>query len=105
MAQQFPCDIDGICLACQTHPREQEKLQCVKCVTFWHMPCLSMDLPTAVDDTVNWICSDCLNMERSFVPFTRQVHDTASANQGYKTCFFRDLRPLSHKNRSEISKK
>ena len=27
-----------------------------------------------------------------------------SANQGYKTCFFRDLRPLLHKNRSEIFK-
>jgi len=27
-----------------------------------------------------------------------------SANQGYKTCFFRDLRPLLHKNKSEIIK-
>jgi len=80
MAQQFSCDIDGICLACQTHLGEEEKLQCVKCVTLWHLSCLSMDMPTTLDDTMNMICSDCLNMERLFLPVTHQVHNNVNVD-------------------------
>jgi len=92
MAQQFPYSLSLQLWPNNFHVKqmvsvwharlilEKEKLQCVKYVTLWHLPCLFMDMPTTLDDTMNWICYDCLNMERSFVPVTHQVHNNVSAD-------------------------
>lgn len=57
---QFPCDINGVCMACKSQPAEEEKLRCVTCDTPWHVPCLSQSsLPTNLADSNRWLCPDC----------------------------------------------
>ncbi|CAK8539038.1 unnamed protein product [Lathyrus sativus] len=52
---EFPCNADGVCMACKKTPLETDSLFCKTCGSRWHVPCLPV-VPVSV---VDWECSDC----------------------------------------------
>lgn len=59
-ASEFPCDGDGICMACKKKPLSPEdSLACKTCATPWHVACLSSSRPKTLADALQWDCPDC----------------------------------------------
>ncbi|KAI3837077.1 hypothetical protein MKW98_005410 [Papaver atlanticum] len=59
MAQQLPCDGEGVCMSCRTRAvSETETTWCKTCGTEWHASFLSKPIESLVL-TLEWVCPDC----------------------------------------------
>ncbi|KAL5711695.1 RING-type E3 ubiquitin transferase [Ranunculus cassubicifolius] len=55
MAQQLPCDGEGICMLCKSKPSQEQTLVCNTCASDWHLACLH----SPPNSTLQWDCPDC----------------------------------------------
>ncbi|KAI3847611.1 hypothetical protein MKW92_039199 [Papaver armeniacum] len=59
MAQQLPCDGEGVCMSCKTRVvAETETICCKTCGSQWHASCLSKPIESLLL-TLEWVCPDC----------------------------------------------
>ncbi|XP_026440274.1 E3 ubiquitin-protein ligase ORTHRUS 2-like isoform X2 [Papaver somniferum] len=59
MAQQLPCDGEGVCMSCKTKVVSgTETICCKTCGSSWHASCLSKPIESLVL-TLEWVCPDC----------------------------------------------
>ncbi|ERN06135.1 hypothetical protein AMTRI_Chr06g170940 [Amborella trichopoda] len=58
MAEELPCDGDGMCMACKKTPPEADRVVCNTCGTPWHIHCLS-NPPDLLAQPFVFECPDC----------------------------------------------
>ena len=79
MAQQLPCDNDGICLICKTTPSSDQTLTCNTCVTPWHIACLAINAQSSSSNL--WECPDCTTLVDAGAPAAGEKSELVAAIQ------------------------
>ncbi|KAL1823266.1 hypothetical protein ACET3Z_010044 [Daucus carota] len=79
MAQQLPCDNDGVCLVCKTTPSSDQTLTCNTCVTPWHIACLAINAQSSSSNL--WECPDCTTLVDAGAPAAGEKSELVAAIQ------------------------
>ena len=79
MAQQLPCDNDGVCLICKTTPSSDQTLTCNTCVTPWHIACLAINAQSSSSNL--WECPDCTTLVDAGAPAAGEKSELVAAIQ------------------------
>ncbi|MCL7050076.1 hypothetical protein MKW94_015306 [Papaver nudicaule] len=81
MAQQLPCDGEGVCMLCKERVTSvTEIIPCQTCHTPWHVKCLLIPIESLLA-TIKWVCPDCIGSNGDSNDTSLAVGESSSGNE------------------------